>query len=73
MEHRTGSSYSYVGRVCRGVAGLVRFGQGADYRWAAIGRTLTGGDASHGFWFVNGVIWRDSTWELWSVEMERML
>ncbi|KAL6695949.1 hypothetical protein J3F84DRAFT_372502 [Trichoderma pleuroticola] len=31
-------------------------GQGADYRRAAIGRTLTGGDASRGiFWYVDGV------------------
>ena len=34
--------------VCRGVAGLVRFGQGTDYRRAAIGPTRIGGDASRG-------------------------
>lgn len=37
-------------------------GQGADYRRAAIGRTLTGGDASRGFWYVDGVV------VIWSVE-----
>ncbi|KAL6787848.1 hypothetical protein J3E68DRAFT_417332 [Trichoderma sp. SZMC 28012] len=31
-------------------------GQGADYRRAAIGRMLTGGDASRGFWYVDGVV-----------------
>lgn len=37
-------------------------GQGADYRRAAIGRMLTGGDASRGFWYVDGVV------VIWSVE-----
>lgn len=53
---QTGSSYSSACRVCRGVAGLVRFDRGRTIAGRPLARRRAVAMRVNGFWVVDGVI-----------------